>query len=1051
MSKNKKINVKESAANRKNKISLVRAKERVNNKAVPAVDQILHLQRTIGNQAVQRLIKSGNLQTKLRIGKPGDKYEMEADKIADQVMRMPEMTECLDCNDKEEIQKAQPITTKITPLVSRQVETEEEEKEEIQTKSIVEEISPLVQKQEEEEEEEPIQAKLEPLPLQRQVEPEEEEPIQGKLESSLLQKQVELEEEEKIQTKSIVEEISPLVQRQEEEEEPLQGKLETSSLQKQVEEEEEPIQAKSNSSNTAEVSSSVESNISSLKGGGQPLSKSTREYFEPKFGYNFGDVRVHNDSKASEVAGSINAKAFTSGKDVVFRGEEYSPETDSGKRLLAHELTHVVQQNESSPANINSSRDNNTGSISTTAQESLLQRDDEYDTEVEEEYDTSIEEEYDTGEEEYDTGTGEAEETGADQASLEAKLQEEVDTWGAYKEAMESEEPLEAAYAQRVILLLQFSGPETFFDEYELEDYIRECTLIATNEEETLYRLPGSGETLLCLFTQAFPETWAERVFEALYVEVDLEDLKEDVESEKDDLMDVADRAPEELAEQGLPVEFREALSLNHFELKLSHIKLERPHIVKDFAKAGASYAKATWIYSFFLVWNNIIAKGMSEAIRKGELVLEYNSYVEFVENYKGKLGDLRNKVRETLDEGALTEIDNFVFVDLANAAVIGKFLSILLSLGPVIQHWKFAKALFNQKLSEADSLIEEGDFTDLCVKALEWMYENGYLGDYGELLWESIKENKWQIVGMTIGFIVAQYIPFVNVGVDVVVILYCGIDALSAFYDLVDAFVEAGYACSVVELQKASARLASALMGDGLRILLDLFGVTASVKGIKTRLGKIKSKNPGMSEEEALKRALKEAPESERVPFERVKSAGEFLKGQKYPELAEWALSVSKGSVRDAEIILEKVIADIASGKAAYKGLPSPPRGKVVAGVEGGTSRVSGWGKAGSAEDKVVGKVMETADKIGHKLRRSGGADHGVPGKSQASHAEKKISVLEPNKPIGVNGLTVCGDCQAYFQALAKYRGKTQIVVNSKQVWVFTADGRKFSLPKVP
>ncbi len=55
-----------------------------------AVDQILHLQRRIGNQAVQRLFKSGVVQAKLRIGQPGDIYEQEADRVADQVMGMPE-------------------------------------------------------------------------------------------------------------------------------------------------------------------------------------------------------------------------------------------------------------------------------------------------------------------------------------------------------------------------------------------------------------------------------------------------------------------------------------------------------------------------------------------------------------------------------------------------------------------------------------------------------------------------------------------------------------------------------------------------------------------------------------------------------------------------------------------------------------------------------------------------------------------------------------------------------------------------------------------------
>ncbi|PPA80364.1 MAG: hypothetical protein C00003105_00429 [ANME-2 cluster archaeon HR1] len=70
---------------------------------ISPVDRILYLQRTVGNQAVSRSMKSGALQAKLKIGQPGDKYEQEADRVADAVMRMPE------------------------PGVQRQVEPEEEE------------------------------------------------------------------------------------------------------------------------------------------------------------------------------------------------------------------------------------------------------------------------------------------------------------------------------------------------------------------------------------------------------------------------------------------------------------------------------------------------------------------------------------------------------------------------------------------------------------------------------------------------------------------------------------------------------------------------------------------------------------------------------------------------------------------------------------------------------------------------------------------------------------------------------------------------------------
>ena len=211
----------------------------------PAND-ILMLQRSIGNRGVQRLFDSGFIQGKLTVGEPNDKYEQEADRIADAVMRMPELQ------------------------VQRQSE-EDEEEEMIQPKAIGEQITPLVQ---------------------RQVEPEEEEEAEP-----------EKEEEETIQTKS--EEQTP------------------------------------------QVTSSLESKINALQGGGQSLSKETRNFFEPRFGQDFSNVKVHADSNANQLARSINARAFTKGNNIVFGGGEYSPGRQGGKRLLGHELTHVVQQSRS--------------------------------------------------------------------------------------------------------------------------------------------------------------------------------------------------------------------------------------------------------------------------------------------------------------------------------------------------------------------------------------------------------------------------------------------------------------------------------------------------------------------------------------------------------------------------------------------------------------------------------------------------------------------------------------------------------------------------------
>lgn len=84
-------------------------------------------------------------------------------------------------------------------------------------------------------------------------------------------------------------------------------------------------------------------NVASSRG--RALDPATRTYFESRFHHDFSRVRIHDSSTATEAAQSIGATAFTSGWDVVFASGQYSPATTSGRRLLAHELTHVVQQN----------------------------------------------------------------------------------------------------------------------------------------------------------------------------------------------------------------------------------------------------------------------------------------------------------------------------------------------------------------------------------------------------------------------------------------------------------------------------------------------------------------------------------------------------------------------------------------------------------------------------------------------------------------------------------------------------------------------------------
>ncbi|MDB5137184.1 MAG: hypothetical protein JWP37_3787 [Mucilaginibacter sp.] len=111
----------------------------------------------------------------------------------------------------------------------------------------------------------------------------------------------------------------------------------------ECEEEDKHVHRKENTGNEVQ-SNRLDGYINSLGSSGQSLPETTRKFFEPRFVHDFSNVRIHNDMVAAKSAQSINALAYTSGNNIVFNQGQYSPDSDSGKRLMAHELTHVVQQ-----------------------------------------------------------------------------------------------------------------------------------------------------------------------------------------------------------------------------------------------------------------------------------------------------------------------------------------------------------------------------------------------------------------------------------------------------------------------------------------------------------------------------------------------------------------------------------------------------------------------------------------------------------------------------------------------------------------------------------
>ena len=119
------------------------------------------------------------------------------------------------------------------------------------------------------------------------------------------------------------------------------------------------------------------------RGAGRPLPGVTRTDFERRFGHDFGDVRLHTDGQAAESARAVRAHAYTVGRDIAFAAGQYAPETSAGRHLLAHELTHVVQQSggaaaaRPAPATSQATADTLVPPSVTSVSEPRIQRDDE--------------------------------------------------------------------------------------------------------------------------------------------------------------------------------------------------------------------------------------------------------------------------------------------------------------------------------------------------------------------------------------------------------------------------------------------------------------------------------------------------------------------------------------------------------------------------------------------------------------------------------------------------------------------------------------------------
>jgi hypothetical protein len=227
-----------------------------------AADPVADHASAIGNLEMLRRHDAVGVRPKLDVSSPGDAREVEADRVAEQVMSMPvDRAETTAANEEEKS-----VATKLE--VARAEATPTDEEEQVATR------------------------------LDRAVEPAKDE-------------------EEQVATR-----------------------LDRAS--EPAKDEEQQVATKANAAPT--MTPAVEAGINRSRAGGAPLDAGARRFFEPRFGHDLSDTKIHTDAHAARLASSLNAQAFTVGRDIYMAAGKYQPGTESGRSLLAHELTHTIQQ-----------------------------------------------------------------------------------------------------------------------------------------------------------------------------------------------------------------------------------------------------------------------------------------------------------------------------------------------------------------------------------------------------------------------------------------------------------------------------------------------------------------------------------------------------------------------------------------------------------------------------------------------------------------------------------------------------------------------------------
>lgn len=454
--------------------------------------------------------------------------------------------------------------------------------------------------------------------------------------------------------------------------------------------------------------------------------------------------------------------------------------------------------------------------------------------------------------------------------ALVARLEREIEAVG--RDASQDGDRGLRAYSTRVALLLQHRSHPRFETQAQVDEFTGRARQLARNEIDTLAAFSPSGaEFALATTPRGFPLTWSGRVHAALTLGIDPAGVIAELRPALAGLTTQAGELPPRLLDRGLPVPLAELSGLSRFELRLVHTDLPTGDAVGDFARATVRWAQLRFYGNFALTWEGI-ANQVAESVANGTYIPKFHDYQDFIQNKQRILRELPARARERMarSDAELLAMQTET-VGLADAALLVGMAGALTGLLGVLSGWSQGAELFGTALRTTDGQIGAAGDGDRIAMAFRWMAAAGYVGGaIGEALNQLIASGPAILAELGV-IVVLQLIPFVNVAVDAYLIARLGADVLSLLAELGQAFRDVTAARNAVAMQHAAGRMARVLTAGGIQILTQLatMGVARGVRALRARSERIQAANPALSEEQAMRQAMREAPAAERAPLE--------------------------------------------------------------------------------------------------------------------------------------------------------------------------------------